>query len=178
MPINLVKFQLSSSEIELTPEISWQWAVQALPPFSGHPAHWRRYEGDIYLPWREAATRIKLGRLTECKQRLVWGCLINSVPKERRWSLFAKSSENHIKGNQGPLPKTLIYRFQKERGEGYFPSCEEAQPQLLKVLWERKRPPGLSTWPVANEKSAFSFDTPLWGLVRFALYSVRQILAT
>lgn len=60
---------------------------------------------------------------------------------------MAKSPENYIKGKQGPLPKTLMYRFQKERGEGYFPSCEEVQPHLLKGLWERKSAPGLSTWP-------------------------------
>lgn len=35
MPINLVKFRPSSSEIELTPQISWQWAVQACPVSQG-----------------------------------------------------------------------------------------------------------------------------------------------
>lgn len=60
---------------------------------------------------------------------------------------MAKSPENYIKGNLGPLPKALMYRFQKERREGYFPSCDEVQPHLLKGLWGRKRPPGLSTRP-------------------------------
>lgn len=78
--------------------------------------------------------------------------------------------ENYIKGNLGPLPKALMYRFQKERREGYSPSCDEVQPHLLKGLWGRKRPPGLSTRPSGKWEKCSC-------LIRFALYLERQILA-
>lgn len=63
-----------------------------------------------------------------------------------------------------------MYRFQKERREGYSPSCDEVQPHLLKGLWGRKRPPGLSTRPSGKWEKCSC-------LIRFALYLERQILA-
>lgn len=154
MLINLVAFQLSSSETELTPEISWQWAVQTLPlswDFLLTDGAVRGYlslsEGSCELPRWSMERRLGVR----------WGggqSLVTRVPREERWGLLAKSWANYMKGNEAPLPKIWTCRFQKERGEGNFPSC--------KGLGRERGPQGCLHGPVVNRKSAFSFDTPFW----------------
>lgn len=79
MPINLVKFKPSSSEIELPPEISWQWAVWTLPPFSGFLLTEDAVKGtSVSLERKLLTPGTELGGQTECKNRFL-GAVMGAV---------------------------------------------------------------------------------------------------